>query len=36
MAPLIDHLAVLAKDFRLSEYETLLKNHVRRHADARP
>ncbi|SAI29755.1 virulence sensor protein [Bordetella ansorpii] len=35
-APLIDHLAVLAKDFRLSEYETLLKNHVRRHADARP
>ncbi|WP_454690936.1 hybrid sensor histidine kinase/response regulator [Achromobacter aloeverae] len=31
-APLIDHLALLAKDFRLAEYNTLLKEYVQRHA----
>ncbi|WP_086077658.1 ATP-binding protein [Bordetella genomosp. 13] len=34
-AALLDHLAALARDFRLSDYDTLLKDHVRRHADAR-
>jgi signal transduction histidine kinase/CheY-like chemotaxis protein/purine-cytosine permease-like protein len=33
-APLVDHLAALAKDFRLAEYNTLLKEHVQRHAAA--
>ncbi|WP_233235345.1 ATP-binding protein [Bordetella sp. LUAb4] len=31
-APLIDHLALLAKDFRLTEYNTLLKEYVQHHA----
>lgn len=31
-APLIDHLALLAKDFRLAEYNTLLKEYVQHHA----
>ncbi|HEY0293876.1 MAG TPA: ATP-binding protein, partial [Bordetella sp.] len=30
-APLVDHLASLAKEFRLTEYNSLLKDHVRRH-----
>jgi len=31
-APLIDHLALLAKDFRLGEYNTLLKEYLQHHA----
>lgn len=31
-APLIDHLAGLAKEFRLTEYNALLKDHVRRYS----
>lgn len=33
-APLIDHLGLLAKDFRLAEYNTLLKEYVQRYAAA--
>ncbi len=30
-APLIDHLRFLAKDFRLTEYNALLKDHIQHH-----
>ncbi|ANN65495.1 ATP-binding protein [Bordetella bronchialis] len=33
-APLIDHLAALAQDFRLADYNALLKEHVQHHAAA--
>ncbi|ARP80031.1 hybrid sensor histidine kinase/response regulator [Bordetella genomosp. 8] len=33
-APLIDHLAALAQDFRLAEYNALLKEHLQHHVAA--